>query len=516
MTASAAYAAAVDAAIAPADLWLRVVGRLHPLVIHFPIALLLTAVFVEAFRLIRRKPRPSPTALTCLGFGVAFAAAAIATGLANEQFESHGRALAPAIDRHQLLGIAAGAIGAAALLLGLINLKSTRRGWRAAYALSLLLTAAATGITGHLGGSLVYGDDYLTSLLWPESREPNTSDRASEPLDEANPTSAPPDPASDQTAAGVFFDPDIVAIITERCASCHGSTKQRGGLRLDQYEGLFGDDEALWVVQPFDPQHSEMLRRVRLPESDDDAMPPKGERLSSEQIALIEMWIAQGAPREQPAPQPIEPGEDEQLVEADEEPVDGPAGFTVPAPIDVPWSEIVAADGARLAQALDALSERGAAAARIQQDSDAVDVNLSVAGESVSDSDLDLLSDLRDTLVWLNLAGTSITDAGLAALPSFSQLRRLHLQRTAVTDAGLVSIAAIPRLEYLNLYGTAITDAGLQALIACTTLRELYLWQTKVSAEGVAAFAAARPDVAVSSPFSGGTDQGAPPSADEP
>lgn len=513
--ATIALAASSDAAGAPPALWLRLVGRLHPLVVHFPIALLLTAVMVEVFRLVRRKPRPSPTALTCMGFGVAFAAAAIASGLANEQFESHGRALAPAIDRHQVLGIAAGSIGGAALLLGLINLKSARRGWRAAYVLSLVLTAAAIGVTGHLGGSLVYGDDYLTSLLRPQAREPETSDRASETQRTTDPTSTAPDSASDPAEAGVFFNPDVVAIITERCADCHGPTKQRGGLRLDHYDGLFGEDESLWVVQPFDPERSELLRRVRLPEGDDDAMPPKGERLSSQQIALIETWIAQGAPEAAPAAPSIEPRADEQ-VRADETPGDSTDGFTVPAPTDVPWNQIIAGDPARLTAALDAITSRGGAATRIQQGSDAVDVNLSVVGESISDADLDLLSDLRETLVWLNLGGTSITDVGLARLAAFSQLRRLHLERTAVTDAGLVSIAAIPRLEYLNLYGTTVTDAGLESLVACTTLRELYLWQTSATAEGVAAFAAARPDVAVWAPFSSTSDAGGAAPVDRP
>ena len=66
-----------------------------------------------------------------------------------------------------------------------------------------------------------------------------------------------------------------------------------GRLRLDAREYVF--DQPVPVVVAGDPGGSELLRRVLLPEDHEDAMPPKGERLSSTQTQLLERWIVEGA-----------------------------------------------------------------------------------------------------------------------------------------------------------------------------------------------------------------------------
>ena len=78
-----------------------------------------------------------------------------------------------------------------------------------------------------------------------------------------------------------------------------------------------------------------------------------------------------------------------------------------------------------------------------------------------------------------------MTDNGLAAIESFKNLRRLHLENTKIGDAGLEHLQGLSNLEYLNLYGTEVTDSGLQHLSGLKNLKSLYLWQTKVTAAGV-------------------------------
>lgn len=99
---------------------------------------------------------------------------------------------------------------------------------------------------------------------------------------------APPD---------VDFVRDVAPIFEERCTSCHGARKQRGGLRLDarapaRAGARFG---TVPVIAPGDATTSELLRRVTSDRSD-DRMPPKGERLSDDEVAALEAWIVQGAP----------------------------------------------------------------------------------------------------------------------------------------------------------------------------------------------------------------------------
>ncbi len=110
------------------------------------------------------------------------------------------------------------------------------------------------------------------------------------------------------------------------------------------------------------------------------------------------------------------------------------------------------------------------------------------------DADLAKLAPIANNIYTLNLAGTKVTDAGMAALDDMHNLAELHLDRTAVTDVGLPHISKLRKLQYLNLYGTAITDAGMNSLKSLPSLHHLYLWQTKVTPAAATAFADAMTD----------------------
>ena len=67
-------------------------------------------------------------------------------------------------------------------------------------------------------------------------------------------------------------------------------------LRLDTREGAFLDLGGYQAVEPGDSDNSELLRRLRSKDDDERMPPPDSVRqLTSEQIALIEQWIDEGA-----------------------------------------------------------------------------------------------------------------------------------------------------------------------------------------------------------------------------
>ena len=88
----------------------------------------------------------------------------------------------------------------------------------------------------------------------------------------------------------------------------------------------------------------------------------------------------------------------------------------------------------------------------------------------------------------LNLAGTSITDAGLAHLKDATGLRYFHLSDCEkVGDAGLAGLKGLKQLEFLSLSGQPrVTDAGLAHLTELTKLKDLHLDQTRITGAGLA------------------------------
>jgi mono/diheme cytochrome c family protein len=90
------------------------------------------------------------------------------------------------------------------------------------------------------------------------------------------------------TALQVSFERDIRPLLLARCSECHVTAKQMAGLRFDQ------KSSAMKVITPGKSDASELIRRVT---SNDRAemMPPKGERLTPREIALLKAWIDAGA-----------------------------------------------------------------------------------------------------------------------------------------------------------------------------------------------------------------------------
>jgi len=266
----------------------------------------------------------------------------------------------------------------------------------------------------------------------------------------------------------------VKAVLDARCINCHGETKQKGGLRLDSPEWLAKGSKEGPVVVAGKPEASKLYTLAAAAPDDEDKMPPKGERITAEQIAAIKSWIAAGAKAEAPAPAPAK----------------APTPVKMPAPdAPVPAAPVVPKS------AVDDLTGQQIQVKPLE--GGWLDVNAAHTKNGITDEQLAVLAKAGPAVAFLDLTGSGITDKQLHVLKSFPQLQRLHLERTPVGDAGLPALAACANLEYLNLTGTAVTDAGLSALKPLKAVREIYLWQSKVTPAGAEALRKLLPEATI-------------------
>lgn len=140
------------------DTWstLKILGRLHPAAVHFPIGGIALAL-VFAFLALRRDDAGHAARLS-VWFSLLAAGSAILTGfLRSDEMRAAGAGAEP-INLHRnvmLLFVVAALLGAFALLK-----PRDRRFLYAGFAL-ILVAFILVSIGGHLGGRLVYGNDYL-------------------------------------------------------------------------------------------------------------------------------------------------------------------------------------------------------------------------------------------------------------------------------------------------------------------------------------------------------------------
>ena len=70
-----------------------------------------------------------------------------------------------------------------------------------------------------------------------------------------------------------------------------------------------------------------------------------------------------------------------------------------------------------------------------------------------------------NSLKYLDLTGTKVTDAGLVHLKGLANLEALMLTHTQVTDAGLVHLEGLANLKCLDLRRSPqVTDEGVEKL----------------------------------------------------
>ncbi|MFZ4637460.1 MAG: PSD1 and planctomycete cytochrome C domain-containing protein [Pirellulales bacterium] len=107
----------------------------------------------------------------------------------------------------------------------------------------------------------------------------------------------------DDTAARLeFFERRVRPLLVDRCHGCHSAeTKASAGLRVDDRHGLLEGGRRGPAVVPGNPEASLLIRAVRHLEAK-ASMPPDG-KLTDEQIADLERWIADGSvwPEVQPS-----------------------------------------------------------------------------------------------------------------------------------------------------------------------------------------------------------------------
>jgi mono/diheme cytochrome c family protein len=98
-----------------------------------------------------------------------------------------------------------------------------------------------------------------------------------------------------QEARPVDFEKDIRPVFARACSACHGPQKQKSGYRLDLKTAALGEAVIGRPIVPGKGADSPLLRYISGADPD-LRMPPKGPRLSAEEVGLIRAWIDQGAP----------------------------------------------------------------------------------------------------------------------------------------------------------------------------------------------------------------------------
>lgn len=324
------------------------IGRFHPVFVHLPVGALAVVALLELLCLRRSmEEKFGDAALLTLFIGSAGAVMAVMAGI---MLSREGGYEGGNFTLHQGIGVAASAGVLLSLVLRIQAMRSGRSGIRDTYRVVFFGSMAFLGLGAHFGGNIVHGSKYLTEYAPPAVAGPVRSMEKwliglvekpeTEPKPEPAPVlptapappvpPAPPavvaqpqpaNPAGSQPPAATVggqsqpptdtggavsgaddsqtvFTHLILPMLDAKCNKCHNEEKSKGDLRMDTHEFLLqgGEDEPGKTVVPGKPEESLALTLLKLPLDDEDHMPPEGkDQMTTDEIALLEWWIKEGA-----------------------------------------------------------------------------------------------------------------------------------------------------------------------------------------------------------------------------
>lgn len=441
------------------------VGRLHPLILHFPIVLIILALLFEVAGRFYRMKVGENTVLVLLLAAALSAVVSIAAGFFLFASGDYAGSL---MERHFWAGAVTGA--AIFFTLAFFYLQRSAGKYYHLYFGALLFTNAAVGYTSHMGGSITHGQNYLTEhleYLFHSSGEDETK------------------PVSEMLVYGDMIHP----IFEAKCMSCHNAQRAKGSFLLTSYENALKPGEsAKPSLTPGDPLASEIYNRVILPEGHADRMPPEGKTpLTENEISLLRYWIAAGGAPTLRAVEAEQVDTVQQIVET-------------LLPDLARYRRRVRMEKVRLSRLEDELGQLAAS------------LDIAITKDSLSEDNLfaiamkfppapftnDQFRELRpyfDVFSRASLISSGIDDAGLYYIGQMTNLRALYLQKTGLDGSGLIHLQKLPHLEVLNLSFTKVDDKALIDLLEFPSLKEVYLYRTNTSMQVIEALRKYRPRV---------------------
>lgn len=435
-------------------LWL---GRFHPLVVHFPIVFVLLALLLEAGRYFKLLAIGESMIKLILTGAVLSTVASIGIGFF---LYASGDYAGDLMDKHLQAGSVLGTL--IFMTLGFYLLQQKSSTYYPFYIAVLLICNVMMIVTAHQGGLMTHGKEYLSEYI-PAILD-NSREETIKPESEM-----------------LVYEDMIAPVLEAKCVSCHNNLRKKGGLSLNSYDNLFtrGESNRPSLTAGL-PDSSESVRRITLPVTHNEHMPPDGKSpMSVDEIKLLKSWIASGA------------NKDLKITEASNDTAMGSVirlllpelvKYRRRADLSRLREKTLNAELRNLAKRLNINIQRDS-----MNDGHFYSLSMKFPPAPFTNDQFRELSPYYDDFSRLSLVASGIDDDGLYYVGQMSNLRELYVQKTNVTGSGLIYLQQLPQLEILNLSFTPLDDKIALDLLKLPALKEVYLYRTRTSRQVIEA-----------------------------
>lgn len=425
-------------------------GRMHPLVVHLPIGFLVLAAIFDILTYKSKYAFLKPAVPLILLLGGISATIACVMGWLLSQTGDYDYLI---LRNHKYTGISVAVVSF--IFYGLKSLFVQRIFQISDKAFSGLLLAqmCLLSYSGHQGGNLTHGEDYLSlDNLTASKREKPSS------LKEAK-----------------VFEDLVLPVLENKCQQCHQNGKKKGDLLLLTYQDLLKGGKNGPAIILGSSAKSELFRRVTLPSEHKEFMPTDGKpALTPEEIALLKWWLDEGKGAENIGFTTV-PNHEKMTSTASG--ILGIAGAILPqenTQIQVINPDIPKmVDEKAIQNAID-----GGFNIRFMNHNPVM-LDVSFINKKAAPN-LALLVPIAKNIVWLNLNQLNLSNKIGSSIALMLNLEKLRLEKNNITDGFAQNLLGLKHLNALNLNETQISNVTVNELKKLKSLNHLYVWNTKV------------------------------------
>lgn len=413
-------------------LWLQVAGRLHPLLLHIPIGIVVLLVLLLLIQSQLKSKQFKKIVAISLTIATITVALTAFFGLLLSLSGDYSNA---SLQRHKVSGIALAWLS----YFVLVFYQSTSE-IKALKHAGILLVFVLLVFVGHTGSVLTHGENFLLAPL-----------QASTPLDSVNAS---------------VYQLAVLPVLEKKCFSCHNESKAKGKLIMsDVTQFKTGGESGLAFVSG-KSDSSRMMHYMLLPLEHDDHMPPDGKpQLTAFEIALLKAWIDSGADFDKPlaAYNPADT-----LVNLASKTIGSRTASTTQYTFKAASADVI-----------QQLNTPFRSVFPLHINSPALQADFFVK-EYFTIRALEELQQVNEQLVALSLSKMPVTDDDLKLLSGFQNLETLNLNFTNLSGSGLANLKPCNKLKSISLAGTKVTTETIKPLLDLPELKKLYIWNTGI------------------------------------
>jgi len=445
-------------------------GRFHPLIVHLPIGFLILAGIMQVLSIKIKKYATvlDPAIGVALLWGAIACIGAVAIGWLLSLQGGYDEKI---LFWHKWLGILLTIIS---FLAWLIKSQKIRLPNTLFYGVVISILILVS-VSGHLGGSLTHGEDYLLAY------SPNFIKKiagVSVSNNETNLKNKHPD------SVKVYADV-IQPILNEKCASCHNASKMKGGLVLTNYDDFIKGGDNGNIINNKNPLESEFLFRVTLAKGHKKYMPPRGKPLTFSEIQIISWWMQSGS--DSISKFSTSKFMNNELIHTLNR--DYQLDYSAK-----PYYEKVKVDSLSLLT-LSELQQNNFKVNFMGKNSHMISVGYK--GASITKEQIEKLLLAKEQITWLNLSNCGVTDDLLQVLLDLTNLTSLNLHSNPITDIGIKDFMNLEHLTSLNLYDTKIGSTGLEEILQLPSLSKIYVWKTAITTDFIEEISSKYPKIEI-------------------